>query len=54
MARFVSSGLPTGDVLDLGCGSGILTCFYAIARPDASVVGADLSATGLAVGSGDG
>lgn len=33
----------TGDILDMGCGNGILTCFLARIHPDASVTGLDLS-----------
>lgn len=32
-----------GDILDMGCGNGILTCFLARIHPDASVTGLDLS-----------
>lgn len=32
-----------GDILDIGCGNGILTCFLARVHPDASVTGLDLS-----------
>ena len=32
-----------GDILDIGCGNGILTCFLACVHPDASVTGLDLS-----------
>lgn len=32
-----------GDILDMGCGNGILTCFLARMRPDSSVTGTDLS-----------
>ena len=32
-----------GDILDIGCGNGILTCFLARIHPDASVTGLDLS-----------
>ncbi len=35
-------------VLDLGCDNGILTCFYALLWPDASVTGIDISAAGVA------
>jgi tRNA G46 methylase TrmB len=33
--------LPSGDLLDLGSGSGIHTCFYATMRPEHTVVGVD-------------
>ena len=32
-----------GDILDMGCGNGILTCFLARIHPGASVTGLDLS-----------
>ncbi len=32
-----------GDILDMGCGNGILTCFLARLHPDSSVTGLDLS-----------
>lgn len=32
-----------GDILDMGCGNGILTCFLALLHPDTSVTGLDLS-----------
>lgn len=32
-----------GDILDMGCGNGILTCFLARLYPDSSVTGLDLS-----------
>nr|WP_304969781.1 methyltransferase domain-containing protein [uncultured Schaedlerella sp.] len=32
-----------GNILDIGCGNGILTCFLARIHPDASVTGLDLS-----------
>jgi SAM-dependent methyltransferase len=35
-------GSPSaGRLLDVGCGAGVLTCAYALARPDAEVVGID-------------
>lgn len=36
-----------GDILDIGCGNGILTCFLATERPDSPVTGTDLSANAL-------
>ena len=35
--------LPSGAVLDLGCGAGVVTCFYAMSRPNVDVVGVDES-----------
>lgn len=32
-----------GDILDMGCGNGILTCFLARIHPDSFVTGVDLS-----------
>ncbi len=32
---------PAGRLLDVGCGPGVLTCAYALALPDAEVVGVD-------------
>ncbi|MCI9144477.1 MAG: methyltransferase domain-containing protein [Lachnospiraceae bacterium] len=32
-----------GDIFDMGCGNGILTCFLALQHPDSSVTGLDLS-----------
>lgn len=32
-----------GDILDMGCGNGILTCFLARVHPDSFVTGLDLS-----------
>lgn len=33
----------TGDILDIGCGNGLLTCFLARLSPGSSVTGLDLS-----------
>ena len=41
LTRFASFDLPSGDVLDLGCGSGFNSCFYAYSRPSSSVVAVD-------------
>lgn len=38
-----------GDILDMGCGNGILTCFLARIHPDASVTGLDLSQAAVSV-----
>ena len=35
--------LPSGPLLDLGCGAGVATCFYAMSRPNVDVVGVDES-----------
>ncbi len=38
-----------GDILDHGCGNGILTCFLAWMHPESSVTGVDLSANAVSV-----
>lgn len=38
-----------GDILDIGCGNGILTCFLARLHPDSFVTGLDLSQNAVAV-----
>lgn len=38
-----------GDILDIGCGNGILTCFLALQHPGARVTGLDLSQNAVAV-----
>lgn len=43
LRTWASTELPDGPVLDLGCGWGFSTCFYAAARPDQRVVGVDVS-----------
>lgn len=50
LTRFCGLDLPGGNLLDIGSGSGFLTCFYAIARPEAEVVGVELTAEGVACG----
>jgi SAM-dependent methyltransferase len=40
--------LKPSSVLDIGCGNGIITCFYALKFPDASVVGIDRSPAAVA------
>ena len=35
--------LPSGPLLDLGCGAGVATCFYAMSRSNVEVVGVDES-----------
>jgi SAM-dependent methyltransferase len=42
-----AAALPEGDVLDLGCGSGVATCFYAASRPTSQIVGVDQSRSGI-------
>lgn len=32
-----------GDIADIGCGDGILTCYLALCNPDSNVTGLDLS-----------
>lgn len=39
----------TGDMIDIGCGNGILTCFLALQHPDSVVTGVDLSANAILV-----
>jgi SAM-dependent methyltransferase len=39
---------PAGRVLDVGCGPGVLTCAYALALPDAEVVGLDTAPEAVA------
>lgn len=41
------SGAPAGPLLDLGCGTGAATRFFAEALPDRQVVGADFSPEAL-------
>lgn len=38
-----------GDILDIGCGNGILTCFLALQHPDARITGLDLSLKAVSV-----
>lgn len=38
-----------GDILDIGCGNGILTCFLALWHPDARITGLDLSSKAVSV-----
>ncbi len=38
-----------GDILDIGCGNGILTCFLALRRPAFAVTGLELSANAVSV-----
>ena len=39
---------PANRLLDAGCGPGVLTCAYGLARPDAEVVGIDASPEAVA------
>lgn len=41
-----------GDICDIGCGNGILTCFIALRRPDAAVTGLELSPNAVSVAEG--
>ncbi len=44
IARWVENRLPRrGTIVELGCHSGLLTRYYALARPDASFIGIDRS-----------
>lgn len=38
-----------GDILDIGCGNGILTCFLALQHTDSYVTGVDLSQNAVSV-----
>lgn len=38
-----------GDIFDIGCGNGILTCFLALQHPDSHVTGMDLSREAVCV-----
>ena len=39
----------TGDLYDIGCGNGILTCFLALQHPDSVVTGLELSQNAVSV-----
>lgn len=39
----------TGDIVDIGCGNGILTCFLALQRPGSVITGLELSGNAVAV-----
>lgn len=39
----------TGEMIDIGCGNGILTCFLALQHPDSAVTGLDLSSKAVSV-----
>lgn len=47
LRHYESLNLPGGDLLDIGCGFGFFTCFYALMRPDDAVVGIDSSRSGI-------
>jgi SAM-dependent methyltransferase len=48
LEAFVDLNLPvTGSLLDLGCGDGLVTCFYAAHYPRAQVIGLDYCPTCL-------
>lgn len=38
-----------GDIADIGCGNGILTCYLALCHPDSNVTGLDLSRNAVLV-----
>ncbi len=48
LTHFAGLDLPDGPLLDVGSGSGFLTCFYASQRPDDQVVGVEVTAEGVA------
>ena len=50
LTRFAALELPEGDLLDLGSGPGFYACFYALQRPDSTVVGVEASPAGVALG----
>lgn len=39
----------TGDIFDIGCGNGILTCFLAQRNPDSAITGFELSPNAVSV-----
>lgn len=39
----------TGDIFDIGCGNGILTCFLALQHPDCEITGLELSSHAISV-----
>ncbi|MDE7478331.1 MAG: class I SAM-dependent methyltransferase [Lachnospiraceae bacterium] len=39
----------TGDIFDIGCGNGILTCFLALQHPDSFITGLELSRNAVSV-----
>ena len=42
----------TGDIFDIGCGNGILTCFLALRYPDSIITGFELSQNAVSVAEG--
>ncbi|BAN04403.1 class I SAM-dependent methyltransferase [Ilumatobacter coccineus] len=47
LTHFAAAKVPEGDIVDLGSGAGLLTCFYAMRRPASQVVGIELNAAGV-------
>lgn len=41
--------LWSGDIFDIGCGNGILTCFLALQHPDSAVTGLEISSNAMSV-----
>ena len=39
----------SGEIFDMGCGNGILTCFLALRHPDSAVTGLELSSNAISV-----
>lgn len=39
----------SGDIFDMGCGNGILTCFLALRHPDCAVTGLEISSNAISV-----
>lgn len=39
----------SGDIFDIGCGNGILTCFLALQHPDSVVTGLEISSSAVSV-----
>ena len=39
----------SGEIFDMGCGNGILTCFLALQHPDSAVTGLELSSNAISV-----
>ena len=39
----------SGDVIDIGCGNGILTCFLALRHPDGVITGLEISSNAMSV-----
>jgi ubiquinone/menaquinone biosynthesis C-methylase UbiE len=49
VAYVVPHVAPTMKILDVGCGAGALTCYFAKFVPDGAVVGLDQNEDGLVV-----